>query len=158
MYHIYYIPGIKIGCTKNPKRRVKQQGYTEYIILETHTDIQIASERERLLQKEYGFKVDKSLYKTSINNRRKWTKSDQEKGRETMLNNGFFNEWYKKGNASRIKSVGKYNKDTNELICAYNSISDAARSIDRPKNTTTISSCCLGKRNSYMGFIWKYLN
>ncbi len=66
MYYIYYIEGVKIGCTKNPKRRMKEQGYTEYTILETHTDIQIASERERLLQKEYGLKVDNIPYKQSL--------------------------------------------------------------------------------------------
>jgi RNA polymerase subunit RPABC4/transcription elongation factor Spt4 len=66
MYYIYHIPGIKIGCSKNPKRRIKAQGYTEFIILETHTDIQIASEREISLQKEYGLKVDNTLYKQTI--------------------------------------------------------------------------------------------
>ena len=66
MYYIYHIPNIKIGCSKNPKRRVKQQGYDEFTILETHTDIQIASERERLLQKEYGFKMDNTLYSQTI--------------------------------------------------------------------------------------------
>ena len=66
MYYIYHIPNVKIGCSKNPERRVKQQGYTEFIILETHTDIQIASEREISLQKEYGLKVDKTLYKQTI--------------------------------------------------------------------------------------------
>jgi len=158
MYYIYYIEGIKIGCSKNPIRRVKQQGYTEFIILETHTDIQVASERERSLQKEYGLKMDNCVYKTSVNNRRKWKKSDGQKGRETMKENGYFNEWYKKGNASRIKSVGKYNKETDELICIYNSISDAARDIDKPKNTSTISQCCKNKKPSYMGYKWKYIN
>ena len=66
MYYIYHIPGVKIGCSKNPKRRVKKQGYTEFTILETHTDIQIASERERSLQKEYGFKMDNTLYSQTI--------------------------------------------------------------------------------------------
>jgi len=66
MYYIYYIEGIKIGCSKNPKRRVKAQGYTEFTILETHTDIKIASERERSLQKEYGLKMDNTLYSQTI--------------------------------------------------------------------------------------------
>lgn len=66
MYYIYHIPGIKIGCSKNPKRRIKKQGYTEYTILEAHTDIQIASEREILLQQEYGYKVDCTHYKQTI--------------------------------------------------------------------------------------------
>jgi hypothetical protein len=58
MYYIYHIEGVKIGCTNNIQRRMKQQGYTEYTILETHTDIKIASERERSLQKEYGYRID----------------------------------------------------------------------------------------------------
>ena len=46
-YFIYYIPGVKIGCTKDPKRRIKSQGYTEYEILEVHTDIYEAAKREK---------------------------------------------------------------------------------------------------------------
>ena len=34
MYYVYYIKGIKIGCTKNLKKRVEQeQGYKDYTIL-----------------------------------------------------------------------------------------------------------------------------
>jgi uncharacterized lipoprotein NlpE involved in copper resistance len=62
MYYIYHIPGKKIGCTKNPKSRIKQQGVENYEILETHTDIHIASKREMELQKEYGYKVDSCTY------------------------------------------------------------------------------------------------
>jgi hypothetical protein len=62
IYSIYHIPGIKIGCSDNPKRRVKAQGYIDYDVLETHTDIDIAAEREFELQKEYGYKVDDCKY------------------------------------------------------------------------------------------------
>ena len=58
MYYIYHIPGIKIGCSVNPKRRVKAQKYNNYEIIEQHTDINIASEREIELQKQYGYKID----------------------------------------------------------------------------------------------------
>lgn len=61
-YFIYHIPGIKIGCTKQVEIRVKEQGYTQYELLETHTDIVKASEREIELQKEYGYKVDNIPY------------------------------------------------------------------------------------------------
>jgi hypothetical protein len=61
-YYIYHIPGVKIGCTKQLKKRIRNQRYTEYEILETHTDIYIASDRERELQKEYGYKMDTSYY------------------------------------------------------------------------------------------------
>lgn len=59
MYFIYHIPGIKIGCSNNPKRRVKAQGYSEYIILEEWEDSIVASKREIELQEQYGYKVDK---------------------------------------------------------------------------------------------------
>ena len=62
-YYIYHIPGIKIGCTDEPKRRIQyRQGYTEWEILEEHTDIMVASTREQELQKEYGYEVDKQPY------------------------------------------------------------------------------------------------
>jgi hypothetical protein len=58
MYYIYHIPGVKIGCTLNPKRRVHQQGYYEFEILEEHYDIEEASIRERELQRKYNYEVD----------------------------------------------------------------------------------------------------
>ena len=66
MYYIYHIPGIKIGVTKKPKLRVKQQGYSEFEILECHTDIYITPEREIELQKEYGYVVDYTPYWQTI--------------------------------------------------------------------------------------------
>ena len=59
MYYIYHIPGIKIGCSINPKVRVKAQGYSDFKILEEYTDIEVASKREIELQIEFGYKVDK---------------------------------------------------------------------------------------------------
>ncbi len=61
-YYIYEIPGVKIGCTNNIKRRVQQQKCTQYKVLETHADIIEASRREIELQKQYGYKVDKTPY------------------------------------------------------------------------------------------------
>ena len=66
MYYIYHIEGIKIGCTKTIKRRINSQGFDKYEILEKHTDILKASEREIELQKQYGYKVDKIPYYESI--------------------------------------------------------------------------------------------
>jgi hypothetical protein len=65
-YYIYHIEGVKIGCSNNPKKRVKKQGYTEYTILETHDDIITASNREIELQKQYGYRVDECPYYKSI--------------------------------------------------------------------------------------------
>jgi len=65
-YHIYHIPGKKIGVTQNLEARVHtQQGYgpDEYEVLATSDDIDAISELELQLQKEYGYKVDRELYK-----------------------------------------------------------------------------------------------
>ena len=67
-YYIYHIPGIKIGCTVNVPRRMKQQRFTEWEHLETHTDIYEASNREIELQKEYGLPVDSIPYYQAVEN------------------------------------------------------------------------------------------
>jgi hypothetical protein len=60
-YYIYHLEGKKIGCTNSIKRRnYTQPG--EYIILEEHTDIYLASDREIELQKEYGYRIDNIPY------------------------------------------------------------------------------------------------
>jgi len=68
MYYIYHIPGIKIGCTsRKVRKRVLEQGYTNFEILEEHTDIDIASDRELELQAEYGYEVEKYSFKQQHN-------------------------------------------------------------------------------------------
>ena len=75
-YYIYHIPGIKIGCTKQLAIRMSQQGFTEWEILETHTDGWLAGDREIELQKEYGLPVDTVHYMVSLQNRKMWTKEE----------------------------------------------------------------------------------
>ncbi len=66
MYHLYHIPGKKIGVTCDLNNRVtKQQGYEadEYEILLSSSDIDYISNMEIQLQKAHGYKVDRKLYK-----------------------------------------------------------------------------------------------
>ncbi len=106
-YTIYHIPGIKIGCTNNIKRRIKEQGYNEYTILEEHTDIETANKREKELQKEYGYKVETNNYinmiKTqkigsSIGNCKKYRKIAGEQLSKTIKKLGL-NKGHKNPNA-----------------------------------------------------------
>lgn len=62
MYYIYHISGVKIGCTTQPNQRVKEQNYNNFEIIEQHTDIYLASDREQQLQNQYGYKVDDCPY------------------------------------------------------------------------------------------------
>jgi len=61
-YYIYHIPGVKIGMTEDLPRRMKEQDFTEWEILETHTCIYEGSSRELELQAEYGYRVDSIPY------------------------------------------------------------------------------------------------
>ena len=65
-YYLYHIPGKKIGVTRNLEERVhKQQGYKEgeYVILAESKDISEISTLEIQMQKAFGYKVDRQLYK-----------------------------------------------------------------------------------------------
>ena len=64
-YYIYHIPEKKIGVTCDLNKRVtEQQGYEphEYEILKETEDIEHASYLERMLQKEFGYRVDEVPY------------------------------------------------------------------------------------------------
>lgn len=76
-YKIYHIPGKKIGCTTNiQKRVVEKQGYKqgEYEILLQTDSIEEASNAERILQKELGYKVDRQLYKNLFKKKKSMSK------------------------------------------------------------------------------------
>ena len=70
LYHLYHIPGKKIGVTRNINKRVTiQQGYqkSEYEVLESSNDIDYISNRESELQLIYGYKTDRETYKQLFN-------------------------------------------------------------------------------------------
>jgi len=65
-YFIYHIPGKKIGVTSDLNKRVTiTQGYSpdEYEVLDQSDDISYISKKEIELQKSYGYKIDRKLYK-----------------------------------------------------------------------------------------------
>jgi hypothetical protein len=66
MFYIYHIPGVKIGCSQNIKKRINHQKFTNYEILEEHSDVYLASKREIELQKQYGYRVDNIPYHQSL--------------------------------------------------------------------------------------------
>ena len=65
MYHLYHIPGKKIGVTRDLEERVtKQQGYgpNEYDVIYSTEDIEEISANEISMQKALGYKVDRVPY------------------------------------------------------------------------------------------------
>lgn len=82
MYYIYHIFGKKIGVTRNLNKRVEfAQGYMpgEYEVLETSNDIHYVSNRERELQRLYGYKIDRDSYKQVIDSKNKLNKPKEMK-------------------------------------------------------------------------------
>ena len=86
-YYIYHVQGVKIGMTKDLEKRMADQGFTEWEILETHTDGWLGGDREQELQAEYGYPVDSVHYMVSIQNRRKFTKEEMAKGGRNSIQN-----------------------------------------------------------------------
>ena len=164
-YYIYHIEGVKIGCTINPNKRIRLQGYTKYTILEIHTDINIASIRERELQKEYGYKVDSSDYykqmkmvkaatKPSI--RKKAIKNTNHKERATKAIetcNKLNWHWNKEG--KKNISVLQYDKNGN-FIKEYTSIKLASETIG--VSIGFITMVCKGRRKTAKGYVFNYKN
>jgi len=72
-YTIYHILGVKIGCTVDFEKRMKDQSFTNWEILwQEEGDYEfgwIAGEKEQELQKQYGYKVDDVNYQQSRENR-----------------------------------------------------------------------------------------
>ena len=80
MYYIYHIPGKKIGVTRNLNNRVTlMQGYKpdEYEVLDSSDDINYISLKEIELQKSYGYKIDRKLYKNLFKSNMKINATEQ---------------------------------------------------------------------------------
>ena len=122
-YYIYHVPGIKIGCTDNVPRRMKQQRYTEWEHLETHTDIYEASNREIELQKEYGYPVDSIPYYQAVDNR----KDGGIKGAETTNRNKRTIQW---DHVLEIRAKYKPKVYTRKMLAVeYNTTDNVIKSI-----------------------------
>jgi hypothetical protein len=147
MYYIYHIPGVKIGCTSNIKRRMKEQGFISYEILEKYSNAIIASKREIELQKEYGYKIDTLQYNI---NQYKNMGSNGGKSTQEKYNNG------PKNGLGSIKNLGKevYQYDLNgNFIKKYPSRNFVIRNLK-----IQIQHCLAGRTTQAGGFIWKYIN
>ena len=174
-YYIYHIKGVKIGCSVNPKLRVNKQGYTEFEILEEHTDIDIASNREIELQKEYGYTLDCTTYTQSVEcgkvgrlNNTNWKLQGKRN-----VDNGWIKEFQQRSviartgtkhsaeakEKMRLKAIGRKNKPTvgvlvydkeDNLVNKFDSITDAAKTLNLGGGN--ISSAISGKLKTYGGY------
>ena len=184
MYYIYHIKGVKIGCSTQPTKRVKQQNYNNFEIIEEHTDIYLASDRERELQKEYGYRIDECpywvSYKQNINRLTKLTEDDKrnigKRSGNKNVESGWIKEFQQRSvlartgtkhsditkNKIRLKRIGKTNKPLVAVLVydKNNNYIGEYESITLAANTLNlqmgnISSAVSGKLKSTGGFIFK---
>lgn len=181
VYKIYEYPGYKVGVTK---RSLKQRDYEnrlaftkrgiylpEIILLETSTDINYITERERELQLQRGYQTDARNYKLSlIGNEYSLTKESKNKWKNTYKNTYLKSlkriddlKKHKKtrqkvaiamGRGNR-KKVSQYTKD-GEFIRTFHSLTAAAEAMGCSKEG--IIAVCRGKYgcNTIKGYVWKY--
>ena len=160
MYYIYHINGKKIGCSKNPERRVNQQGYTEFEILEQHEDINVASQRELELQEQYGYKVDYNTYAKSIQGYSHDKVSKAGKSSATKQWSENRDKLIERSKLSKPVMIEKYGLDilqydlNGNFIKEWKGMKEAARTLNiKPPNLT---ACLKGRQKTCGGFIWKY--
>jgi hypothetical protein len=140
MYSIYHIEGVKIGVSKNVKRRVKKQGYDTYEILEEHTDVYEVSLREQQLQREYGYPVDKIPYWKMINMA---TKQSRSKGGKIGIKHP--NVVTKKSCSKGGKVSGRNNVNSGHL--------DRVRNLPQTKKAQSINGKLQGDINVESGHL-----
>ena len=124
MYSIYHIPTYvwkdgsigKIGCTgQTPwNKRVEQQTDDWYELLETHTDIHIASNREIELQKKYGYKVDTCSYFDSVK---------RNSGKQHIGGSASFKSQWKNNRDKMVEKTKQAGKSCYELGLGVHSLS-----------------------------------
>jgi len=173
MFYIYHIPNVKIGMSKHPNKRVRQQGYTDYEILETHEDIHLCSAREIELQKEYGYQIDRCPYVIAnySNAGRIGGRTNVSSGHinkiqsigcslggkvqgDKNVKSGHIKNMAEKSSDVRSLRVGQYDK-CNNLIRTWKNARRA--SIHLNLSYAGINNCCRGVSKSSGGYIWKYL-
>ena len=111
--------------------------FKEEIIFEVEIEHTISCIKNREVSKETREKIGKG------NKGKKMLEEAKIKIRKYQLANAF----------SKYVPVLQYDLNNN-LLNRFNSITDAAKNID--KDTSHIVSCCKGRRKTAYGFIWKY--
>jgi len=165
MYTIYHIPGVKVGCTKrDAKIRVREQGYSEFEILEVLEDITSASEREIYWQGELGYGKDsnasylttlhiqKAAYRPEAIAKKKATLRVSEKFKQATLIN-FAKGRTPEGGQFKKKPILQFDKQGN-FIQQWPSAKDAGVALSI--SSSQITACVKQRIKTSGGFIWKY--
>jgi len=165
MYKLYHIKGVKWGCTKRTvKRRVWEQGYSIDDVCEIIEikDINQASELENTLNIQFNYKLDPNKYNerdySTIAKKAVLTNLQRSRGGQTAgankVKSGLWDIISKNGRklGNKIscelqsKKCKAFHKKTNTFIQKFNSISEAAQTLNLHRRA--IAMVLSGKRKS----------
>jgi hypothetical protein len=170
-YYIYHIPDYirkngkigKIGITENLSERSRHpnsyNGMYNLILLETHTCIYKASEREIELQKEYGYPVDHTPYWKSVSVRKSPDVRSKLKEACSGENHVMYGKDQPKETRIKMSSsrggrpFSQYTLD-GTWVRDWEIVRDASRFLN--KHHPSISRCLKGELGTAWGFIWRY--
>lgn len=172
MYYIYHIPGVKIGCTNNLERRIREQGFSDYELLEQHSDKFTSSNREKELQKQYGYRLDNIPYTESVRRIKKaqqvalatkneWLPKVDWKAREAKIDtkakwdkvkssDGYKNRRIANGSEQLKKVILQYDLDGNfikEWNCGVRNM---------PEEYKNAGGCAKSNNGTMYGYQWRY--
>jgi hypothetical protein len=170
IFTIYHIPGVKIGCTTNLRKRLREQGLldTEWEVLETHTDNQVASKRETELQIQYGYPLDRSVYNFKTRSRvgSMGGKKNKESGfiskvgkiqgpiqGQKNIKSGVLAKGRQRTKELHSKLVLAFKKDTGDFVGEFESQNEAARQLRL--DVGSISQVIRGKLNHTGGYTFQ---
>ena len=151
IYYIYEIPGKKVGCTKNLKRRVEYAQKCplgQYKVLGAANNINDASDMERDWQIKLGYKIDKmGTYKKMLKMQSKCVEkaSSPETRKKAVANTD-----YKTMSEKRKKSILQYDLNGN-FIKEWPSVKDAIKELK-----IDMRKCLSNKCKSAGGYKWEY--
>lgn len=164
MYYIYEIPGVKIGCTQDMERRQKEQrDKGKMVLLETHTNIEDASRRERELQLTKGYSVDISNYALAVRNSNTVCQTPQAikkrvfKFKEQHRVKGWGKELIKVYKASVLREGSFWKTYKGDYIGTYEGIDSIVKQFNlRHRQGVSNVLRKLNGAKSYRGFTFEY--